>query len=674
MIQAMRHFWLPPENTVLGVSLITLRNMRNLAELLPTYRLLPLELRFREVDAVIGWGQKLPARSARRFARALSLPFLTAEDGFLRSAGLGKQGAAAVSVTLDDLGVYYDARTPSRLEELIASGSDDGSRRRASDLRDLIIRERLTKYNHLPDVPPSPALGGASRRRILLVEQVARDFSISGACAGIASFGAMLTDALRLPNADIIIRSHPDVVAGLARGSFAKFEVPGHVRLIADAISPHAILDVVDEVWTVSSQLGFDALIRGLPVRCYGVPFYAGWGLTEDCAASAEARAALDRRRRAATRQLDCIDLVDAALLQFPLYNDPISQQHVEPERSVERLLLWRRHALQWRGKTFCPKVARHKHKVLRRFCSAPDAALVFGRRPSQTDRILVWGTRNEPVLPDGRTATPELVRVEDSFLRSVGLGVPGNQPISLNFDRRGIYYDATRESDLEHLLENGDFSQALLNRAAALRRSILAAGLTKYNLGGTVPVQLAHAAEGRQCVLVMAQVPDDQSLRLGLPSQPSNIELLRAVRDALPEAYIIFKEHPDLVSGRRPGLTDATLVARLANHHTIEGDAASWIAFADEVHIRTSLGGFEALMREKPVICHGAPFFSGWGLTRDMVSTGRRTRRRTLDELVAAALIVYPTYVHPLRGIPMEAEDAVLWLTQARDRKGQAS
>ena len=44
------------------------------------------------------------------------------EDGFIRSRGLGSDFVGALSVTLDDLGVYYDATRPSRLEALIEQG------------------------------------------------------------------------------------------------------------------------------------------------------------------------------------------------------------------------------------------------------------------------------------------------------------------------------------------------------------------------------------------------------------------------------------------------------------------------------------------------------------------------------------------------------------------------
>ncbi len=61
-----------------------------------------------------------------------------------------------------------------------------------------------------------------------------------------------------------------------------------------------------------------------------------------------------------------------------------------------------------------------------------------------------------------------------------------------------------------------------------------------------------------------------------------------------------------------------------------------------------TSLTGFEALLRGRPVTCYGQPFYSGWGLTRDLHPPNeRRQRRLVLDELVAGALIDYPLYLN---------------------------
>ena len=64
--------------------------------------------------------------------------------------------------------------------------------------------------------------------------------------------------------------------------------------------------------------------------------------------------------------------------------------------------------------------------------------------------------------------------------------------------------------------------------------------------------------------------------------------------------------------------------------------------------------------MRHVPVICHGTPFYAGWGLTEDRFSCPRRTRKLTLNELVFGALITYPRYVDSNKGVFVEPEDAV--------------
>ena len=92
----------------------------------------------------------------------------------------------------------------------------------------------------------------------------------------------MLEDALA-GGVQCVVRTHPDVMAGFRKGYLTETaaRTPG-VTLMDDAVSVASILDVVDEVWTVSSQFGLDAMLRGIPVRCYGAPFYSGWGLTDD--------------------------------------------------------------------------------------------------------------------------------------------------------------------------------------------------------------------------------------------------------------------------------------------------------------------------------------------------------------------------------------------------------
>ena len=84
-----------------------------------------------------------------------------------------------------------------------------------------------------------------------------------------------------------------------------------------------------------------------------------------------------------------------------------------------------------------------------------------------------------------------------------------------------------------------------------------------------------------------------------------------------------------------------------------------------------TSLAGFEALMRGKAVTTWGTPFYAGWGLTDDRAPCGahspRRTRRRTLDELVFLVLVLYPRYLDVSSGEYVTAEDMVRVIEERR-------
>ena len=657
--------WLPRNGTVVATSWFTMQRFPELAPMFCEWPLVPIETSGLKAQAFAGWGRKLPARMTRRLASVLGRPFLTIEDGFFRSVGLGKDKCPSVSFVVDDLGIHYDAATPSRLEMILAQENLAPLHADAEACRALIVRQRLTKYNHLPDSPV--ALGGRRGKRILLVDQVFGDHSVAGALAGASSFQAMLAAARAIPQACIILRTHPDVSGGRARGMFGSAgQLPGVVMCDAH-VSPHAVLDAVDEVWTVSSQLGFDALLRNIPVRCFGAAFYAGWGLTQDTPLTAEAGAALNRRRQARNGRaaLTIPDLVAAALLRYCLYYDPVRRCPADIEQSLARLVAWREHAIAWRGTTFASGISRHKRASLKTYCGPAGGQIRFGSPKATASRHLVWGTKGEAAAGRSSPGSPALIRAEDGFLRSVGLGSQKHVPLSLCFDKSGMYYDATRPSDLEEILQNREFSPEELARAGRLRQAIVASGASKYNLAGGRSVEALAGAEGKHKIVVFGQVPDDESIRLGLCQDQTNLDFLASVRKSRPEAFLAFKEHPDLAAGKRAGRTDLARAASLADAVVTSGDAIEWIALADEVHVRTSLAGFEALLRGKRVVCHGVPFYSGWGLTIDKIAIPRRNRHLSVDELVAACLIVYPVYVHPVAKVPMQAEDALFWITE---------
>jgi len=300
------------------------------------------------------------------------------------------------------------------------------------------------------------------------------------------------------------------------------------------------------------------------------------------------------------------------------------------------------------------------------RFVRGPMEARLRGFAPGAA--LVVWGRRDLEGLGSlaARYGVP-VWRMEDGFLRSVGLGSDFRVPSSLVLDTRGIYFDPQHPSDLEHILEHTEFTTAELERAAALRRTIVELALSKYNFAASGPSVAVPPGVSR-VVLVPGQVEDDASIACGAVDVRTNLDLLQAARKAAPDAYLIYKPHPDVVSGnRRLGSLSLEHARQIADVVILDVPLPDCLAVAHEVHTITSLVGFEALIRGKRVACYGRPFYSGWGLTQDRHTVERRTRRLTLDALVAGTLLRYPRYLRQIDWTLTTPEVVVAELAQAR-------
>ncbi len=252
--------------------------------------------------------------------------------------------------------------------------------------------------------------------------------------------------------------------------------------------------------------------------------------------------------------------------------------------------------------------------------------------------------------------------QVEDGFLRSAGLGAECRPPMSIIVDRSGgIYFDPSAPSELETLLATYDFDDALLTRAARLRERIVAARLGKYGVDAEVPAPDLPA--GARVVLAVGQVEDDLSVVRG-GDRRGTTGFLARVRAAEPDAFIVYRPHPDVVAGLRKGDLNGEGAADLV---VTGGSLLSLIERADAVHVLSSLTGFEALLRDKKVTVHGLPFYAGWGLTQDLARVPeRRGRKLSLDALVAGALILAPRYRDPVTKLPCPPEVLVERLADA--------
>ncbi len=592
-------------------------------------------------DGVAVWGRSSRAWRGEAVARRAGVPLLRVEDAFLRSLRPGRAGDPTLGLILDGAGVFYDATAPSRIARAIAGLQDSDMVVRAEAAMARIRSLHLSKYNIHDPLRPVPAPG-----YVLVVDQTRGDASIRHGGASAATFAQMLAAARAAhPGARIVVKTHPETAAGLRAGHFGPQDRDARTVLLPDPVSPWALLDGAVAVHAVTSQLGWEAVMAGHRPVIWGQPWYAGWGLTDD-------RAPPPGRgipRSAA-------QLFAAACIAAALWYDPCRDRLCEVEDVLDQLeacvrvwredrrghvaggmRLWKRGWLQQGFGSVRPVLFR----------TSPDRAAALAARTGRG--VLVWAGKEPPGL-----AAPRVLRVEDGFLRSRGLGAALVPPLSVVTDDLGIYYDPTRESRLERLVA-APLPPGGAARAARLLAALTAAGLSKYNLPGTLP----RLPAGRR-ILVPGQVEDDASILRGAGEVRTNAGLLRAVRAANPGAVIVYKPHPDVEAGLRQGAVDAATLA-LADTVARQAGAVALIDACDEVWTMTSTLGFEALLRGRPVTVLGAPFYAGWGLTTDLGPIPpRRTARPDLVALVHAALIAYPRYRDPVSGHPCPPEVAL--------------
>lgn len=607
-----------------------------------------------EVVAIAGWGRKKPARRAIRAAARWGLPFVTVEDGFLRSAGLGVEGTPPLSVVLDGRGVHYEAEPASAIEADLQAwrAIPEADRQAAAELMALMRRHFIGKYNDAPDLDPADDTG-RDRPLVLVVDQTRGDASIAGGRADAARFLAMLDAAIaENPGADLRVKVHPDVLAGQREGFLLDAAKARGIPLESRAVSWPSLAARAARVYVATSLAGLEALIQGVPVTCFGLPFYAGWGLTDD-------------RQPAPWRAArpDLVAVVAAAYIRACRYLDPLGGPVGTALGVARHIARIKRNDAEFAGHTVVMGLRPWKHARMRRFLASRWGRVSFAtdvHRAIETakrdgGRVAVWAARAPEGLVEAcRAAGVPLWRIEDGFLRSVGLGSDHVAAASLVVDRQGIYFDPTGPSDLEILLETAPFDEGVLAEAARLRRVIVERGLTKYNVGRAQDVVIG-AKPGQRRILVPGQVEDDASVRLGAPWVGGNLGLLEAVRAAAPDAFIVYKPHPDVEAGNREGAIPRDVALGLADQVVVDTSVVRLFDLVDEVHTMTSLVGFEALTRGLAVTTYGSPFYAGWGLTDDRHETPRRTRRLTLDQLVAGALLLYPRYCDPGTGLPCD-------------------
>ncbi|EEA00837.1 Capsule polysaccharide biosynthesis protein [Burkholderia sp. H160] len=591
-------------------------------------------LRQRRVERV--WIDRWHGRVALRFARLLRKQTNAAWPGPLWSSGpTGTPLLSWFSLPLADASA--ETFTAALNEALAAAIEHDRNSQATTESQRLMLRLSRSHASAIRDSHsscPVALLEPRTSERVLLIDERVRSKGSNPIATRHSSkaFARILQAATNAhPTAEFWIAQSNDPGRGRWLSASSEATLPAGTRRFAGHESLCAALPHVDHVYTLSASEGMHALLAGARVHVFGAPYYAGWGLTHD-----------DQPLPNRTARPRLATLFDVVFVRSTRYLNPSTHAPGTLDDLLDCIEL--QQAVQQRFADLHNLAALRfqwwKRPFATPYITAGNSSLRWSAEPKSVQAhecAVLWGARSaEGLAPEVRR-----VRIEDGFFHSTGLGSDMIAPRSQVIDRRGLYFDASQPSDLSVLLNETEFSDTELARAAALRNKVVQLGVTKYNLGRQRPAWTAPA--GKQIVLVPGQVADDASIRLGTRAIGTADALLREVRRLRPDAFVIYKPHPDVLSGNRNGLIDAQQLADVVD---TEADLLSLVDGADEVHTLSSLAGFDALLRGKAVFTYGLPFYAGWGLTHDALAPlPWRHRTLTLDMLCAGVLLRYPLY-----------------------------
>lgn len=591
-------------------------------------------------DVFVGWGRKKSGLKAVELAKKHNVKFLLLEDGFLRSLNLGVENSPSFSIVKDEIGIYYDATAPSKLENILNTYEFSSEElEQAKKAIELIKKEKLSKYNNNLCLPKE--LFNANEERVLIITQVANDTSLKFGLADNFSTQDIINEAIKEnPNAKIYIKIHPDVLSSKKQSDFNAQDLPSKCVVIKENYNPIELLSHFKKVYTKTSGMGFEALMLKQECVCYGMPFYAGWGLTQDKQMC---------KRRLKKRSLE--EVFCAAYILYSEYFNPYLNQKSDIFDTIYTLAKYKKIEQANSNTLYFLGFTLWKRWFMRPFFKAKNNKIIFLNSLDELykanlnpeDKIFIWGKKYDKALL-AKDFNNEIFLVEDGFLRSVFLGSDLTRPFSLIIDSKGLYVDPSKPSDLEDILQNHIFDESLKQRAKKLITMIMQNKFSKYN---GLKHEKLNFNTNKKIILIPAQVEDDASMILG-GADFDTLKLLQSVRATNKDAFIVFKPHPDVLSGNRKGLKDKDIILEYCDEIIENVSIDSAINACDEVHTITSTSGFDALLRGKKVVVYGKPFYAGWGLTQDLHHISRRTRVLSLEELVAGVLILYPRYIHP--------------------------
>jgi capsular polysaccharide export protein len=616
------------------------------------------------------WGiGKETNKEAEKEAISKNIPLIRLEDGLIRSFS-SKEPTYSLYKSND--GIYYDYTNNSNVEMLLNSNwqptVEDISQYNL--VLEMIKKYNISKYNEHPNIPIN--YFSKSKKNMLLVDQTFNDHSVLFGNANEKSFLNMINYALKHSNEyNIYVKIHPEVLSGKKIGylfniiNSLSLEEQKFIHIISGNYNVPSCFEYIDQVLVVTSQVGFDALLRNKQVVCFGSPFYSNWGITTDM---------IKGKPRNKSRGIQ--DIFIAMMFYYTSYINPFTNKKGSLLDLVEYISLQKRHYNE-KEVTFY-KTKLWKRSILEKFLSTSKEHTNFVSTINDADRfknlVSTWGYKSFSDIKNVKFKCC----IEDGFIRSAGLGSNIEDPLSLVVDYSGIYFNPNTESDLEKILNYEQFPLYEIKQAQKVINELFNKKITKYNVGieakNLAQIKIKHPKE--KIILAPGQVEDDASIILGTNEVNTNYKLLKAIAENNPNSVIIYKPHPDILVGNRQGdILEADFNNLKSSYPQVYfytekyANIIDCFNISDEVHVMTSTSGLEAILRNKKVVTYGLPFYGGYGLTIDMEVYPRPRRNLTKEELILGCYLLYPRYLLPSHNKFHNAIGAIDYLYNSKQK-----
>lgn len=276
------------------------------------------------VDALVQWGKSdsAPNIVLQTTARTLGKKILYLDSGLVRVPDTVALSPLGASIIVDDQAPHYETRLPSRLEDRLQHGAA------LTPEQERYARAAVALLYATPNSDNTPS-ASSDAPAVLIIDQSQSDPYFSRNAVTFADFETMVCDALKdWPNRTIYIYREAGDDGHLSQSRLLNAGIASeHIRFLEHTSAPHELFANTEAVYTVSSKLGFEALLSGKSVTCYGQPFYSGWGLTAD-------KQPMARR----TRQRSVLDIFHYACVDAARYADPQTDEQIDLQSFLSRM------------------------------------------------------------------------------------------------------------------------------------------------------------------------------------------------------------------------------------------------------------------------------------------------------------------------------------------------